>query len=320
MTLDEILYPEIEPYETGFLAVDGTHTLYWEQSGNPDGVPVLFLHGGPGAGVMPMQRRTFDPAFYRIVLFDQRGCGKSTPHGELKDNTTQHLVADIEALRRHLGIDRWLVTGGSWGSFLSLAYSQAHPDRVLGLRLHGIFLARRHEIDWWFHGIGNLFPEAWAEFGNAVPAHERGDLLRAYYTRLIDPDPAVHLPAAVALRTYSARTQTFLPDAAWVEAQVKPPEKALPLSRLFTHYCVNGAFLAPGALLAGVDRIRHIPGIIVQGRYDVVTPATTAYDLHQAWPEASFRIVTESNHVVSAPALARGLVEATDEFKARLAR
>jgi proline iminopeptidase len=314
------LYEPIEPYRTHRLAVDPPHELYVEECGNPEGVPALFLHGGPGGGAKPNQRRTFDPDFFRIVIFDQRGCGRSKPLACLERNTTQHLVADIERIREHLGIESWLVTGGSWGSCLALAYGMTHPERCTGFRLHGIFTASPEEIRFWFHGIRALFPDRWAPFAEHVPPAEREDLLDAYYRRLIDPDPAVHLPAGVALRTYSAWTQTFLPDPHHV-AELTEPSAALAISRLFTHYCVNRAFLPEGALMEGVQRLRSYPCEIVQGRYDVVTPMMTAWRLHEAWPEAGFTIVPMANHVASkaAPALGIALREATDRLGAVLA-
>ncbi len=314
------LYRPIEPFRTLDLPVAAPHVLYVEESGNPDGIPVVCLHGGPGGGSKPSQRRAFDPTAFRIVLFDQRGAGRSTPPATLQDNTTQALVADMERIRTALGIERWLVAGGSWGSCLGLAYGQAHPERCLGFRLHGIFLASREELRWWFHGIRALFPDRWEAFAGHVPAAERDDLLAAYYRRLTDPDPAVQAAAAQALRGYSAHTQTFVPDADHVAALLQP-EAALAIARIFTHYCVNGAFLPPDALLHGIDRIRHLPAEIVQGRYDVVTPMMTAWRLHRAWPEARFTVVDQANHVAlpSAPALGVALRAATDRLRDRLA-
>lgn len=315
------LYPEIEPYRVQRLAVDPPHELHLEESGNPSGIPVLFLHGGPGAGTKPGQRRTFDPEAFRIVLFDQRGAGRSTPVAELAGNTTQHLITDIERIREHLGIERWLVTGGSWGSCLALAYGIAHPEHCLGFRLHGIFLASPAEARSWFHGIRQHFPDRWETFAAFVPEAEREDLLQAYYRRLVDPDPAVHMPAAAALRTFSAWTQTFLPDPEHV-ASITEPMAALAVSRLFTHYCVNRAFLPEGHLLENVGKLRDKPAEIVQGRYDVVTPPVTAWRLHRAWPEARFTMVEEASHVGGrrAPALNRALREATDRLRDALLR
>lgn len=312
------LYPAIEPYATYRLAVDAPHELYVEESGNPLGIPVVFLHGGPGGGSKPSQRCTFDPAVFRIVLFDQRGAGRSTPIAELAGNTTDALISDIESIREFLGIERWLVTGGSWGSCLGLAYGLAHPERCLGFRLHGIFLARRFECDWWFHGVRSLFPDHWDDFAGYVPEEERKDLLAAYYRRLTSDDIDTCLDAAQRLRTFSARTQTFLPDEAHVQALTEPMA-ALAVSRLFTHYCVNRAFLRQN-LLEHIDLIRDIPAEIVQGRYDTVTPMISAWDLKKAWPEARFTVVPEANHVISdrSPALGAALREATDRLGDRL--
>jgi len=313
---ESALYPVVEPYHSLRLPVGGGHELQVELSGNPDGIPVVFLHGGPGAGTKPTQRRTFDPAAFRLVTFDQRGAGRSRPSAGLADNTTQTLIADLERIRSHLGIERWLVTGGSWGSCLGLAYGQAHPERCLGFRLHGIFMAERPEIDWWFHGARTIFPDHWEAFAAFVPEVERDDLLGAYYRRLTGPDPEQQMAAAISLRTYSGRTQTFLPDADHVAALTEP-EAALALARIFTHYCVNGAFLESGQLLRDVSRIRHLPAEIVQGRYDIVTPMCTAWRLKTAWPEARFTIVTEANHAATpnAPALSLALREATDRLR-----
>ena len=316
---DDGLYPPIEPYATHRLPVAAPHVLHVEECGTPEGLPALFLHGGPGAGVRPAQRRTFDPRRFRIVLFDQRGCGRSTPSAELAGNTTQALVADIEAIRDHLGIERWLVAGGSWGSYLALAYAIAHPGACLGLRLHGVFLGSADAIRFWFHGIGRFFPEAFEAFAGHVPQAERGDLLAAYQRRLIDPDPGVHLPAAQALRGFSARTQTLRPSPAHIAALTEP-RAALEIARLFTHYCANGCFLPEGALLAGVPRLRHLPCEIVQGRHDVVTPPESAHALHRAWPEARLTMVDLASHVATpeAPALSVALSAATDRLADRL--
>ncbi|WP_172292837.1 prolyl aminopeptidase [Pseudoruegeria sp. HB172150] len=312
---NEALYPPVRPYATHEVRVDPPHVLYVEESGNPDGIPVVFLHGGPGGSAKPPQRRTFDPARYRIILFDQRGCGRSTPSALLDDNDTQALIQDIERIREHLEIESWMVAGGSWGSFLTLAYAIAHPDRCLGLRVHGVLLGRPHEVRFWFHGIGTLFPDAFEDFAGHVPEEERDDLLKAYYTRLIDPDPAVHMPAAQALRGFSARTQTLLLSAPHVNNLTRP-KAALEISRIFTHYCSNSFFLPEGHILKNIDAIRHLPCEIVQGRYDVVTPAQSAWDLHRAWPEARFTLVELANHVATpeAPDLSTALRAASDRL------
>jgi proline iminopeptidase len=309
------LYPEIEPYASGTLAVDSTHTLYWEQSGNPEGVPVLFLHGGPGAGAAPAHRRFFDPAHYRIVIHDQRGAGRSTPLGELRDNTTPHLVADIERLREHLGIERWLVFGGSWGSTLALAYGEAHPARCIGFVLRGIFLCRKSEIEWFLYGLRTFFPEAWREFVAPIPPEERSDLLGAYYRRLTDPDPAVHLPAARAWSTYEGACSTLLPSPETV-AYFAADRVALGLARIEAHYFSHDIFLPENSLLDGIGRVRAIPCVIVQGRYDAVCPIVTADELHQAWPEARYVVVPDAGHSAWEPGICAELVRATERFKA----
>lgn len=319
MTIEDQLYPEIEPYDARRIAVDAPHVLHVEQCGNPDGLPALFLHGGPGGGAKPFQRRSFDPARFRVVLFDQRGCGRSEPSAELAGNETAALIRDIETIRVELGIERWLVTGGSWGSLLALAYAGAHPERCLGLRLHGVFLGSPDETRFWFHGIGRFFPEAFAEFEGHVPQDERGDLLAAYRRRLTDDDPAVQAAAAQALRRFSARTQTLLPSAAHVNALTRP-RAALEIARIFTHYCANGFFMPEGRALAGVAKLRHLPCEIVQGRYDVVTPPRAAWRLAQAWPEARLTVVDLASHVATpeAPALSAAIRAATDRLADRL--
>ena len=309
------LYPPIAPYASGMVDTSGVHRIYWEMSGNPDGIPVLFVHGGPGSGTSPNQRRFFDPARYRIVLFDQRGCGRSTPHGELADNTTPHLIADMEALRRERGIDKWLVFGGSWGSTLALAYAEAHPDRCLGLVLRGIFLCRQSEIDWFLYGIRAFFPEAQRQLAEFIPDGERGDLLGAYHRRLVNPDPAVHQPAAHEWATFESSCSTLLPSPELVAAFCSD-KTALSLSRSEAHYFVNHIFLPDDSLLANIDRIRSIPAVIVQGRYDAVCPIATADDLARAWPEARYVIVPDAGHSAFEPTIARELVAACDGFAA----
>lgn len=307
------LYPPITPYASGMLDTEGVHSIYWETSGNPAGIPVLFVHGGPGSGTSPNQRRFFDPARYRIILFDQRGCGRSTPHGELADNTTLHLIADMEALRAALGVEQWLVFGGSWGSTLALAYAEAHPERCLGLVLRGIFLCRESEIDWFLYGIRVFFPEPQRRLAEFIPEHERGDLLVAYHRRLIDPDPAVHQPAAVQWATFEASCSTLLPSAELVAA-FGSDKTALSLSRIEAHYFVNRIFLSDNSLLANVERIRSLPAIIVQGRYDAVCPVATADELARAWPEARYVVVPDAGHSAFEPGIARELVNACDRF------
>jgi proline iminopeptidase len=315
---DEYLYPPLVPHRTGRLALDRIHSMYWEECGNPRGVPVVFLHGGPGGGIAPDHRRYFDPSFYRIILYDQRGSGQSTPLGELTDNTTDHLVADLERLRGHLRSERWLVFGGSWGSTLALAYAEAHRDRVLGLVLRGIFLARSWEIGWFMADMRNFFPEAWHAFAGFLPETERGDLLAHYYRRLTHPDPSVHLPAAHAWSRYESSCSTLLPDPDLV-AHFDEDAAALAIARIEAHYFVNGLFLSGDALLEGVARLCDLPCSIIQGRYDVVCPIRSADDLHRAWPEAEYVIVPDAGHSAREPGIARELVAATDRFRARLA-
>ena len=307
------LYPPLTPYASGMLETAGIHRIYWETSGNPDGIPVLFVHGGPGSGTSPNQRRFFDPARYRIVLFDQRGSGRSTPHGELTDNTTPHLIADMEALRRELGIERWLVFGGSWGSTLTLAYAEAHPDRCAGLVLRGIFLCRTSEIDWFLYGIRAFFPEAQRQLAEFIPPDERHDLLDAYHRRLVNPDPAVHHPAAYQWATFEASCSTLLPSSELVAA-FGSEQTALSLSRIEAHYFVNHIFLPDNCLLDDVGRIRSIPAVIVQGRYDAVCPIVSADELARAWPEARYVIVPDAGHSAFEPGIARELVAACDRF------
>ncbi len=308
------LYPDIDPYETGELALGGPHVMYWEQSGNPKGAPVLFLHGGPGAGATAAHRRFFDPEHYRIVIFDQRGSGRSRPLGELADNTTHHLIADIETLRQRLGIERWLVFGGSWGSTLALAYAQAHADRCQGLVLRGIFLCRRQEIDWFLYGLRTVFPEPWHAFAGHLPAGERADLLGNYHRRLIDPDPAIHLPAARAWSTYEGSCSTLMPSPETVAA-FGSDRMALGLARIEAHYFMNHIFMAEGALLSHIGRIRHLPTVIVQGRYDMVCPIATADDLVRAWPEAEYIVVPDAGHSAMEPGTRAALVAATEKMK-----
>jgi proline iminopeptidase len=310
------IYPEIEPYRTGRLRVSDVHDLYFEESGNPAGQPVVFVHGGPGGGTEPKQRRFFDPAAYRIILFDQRGCGKSTPHASLVDNTTWHLVADMERLREHLGIDRWVVFGGSWGSTLALAYAQTHPARVKALVLRGIFLLRKWEIDWFYQaGASAIFPDAWEEYLAPIPLEERGDLLHAYYRRLTSDDAKVRQEAARAWSVWEGRTSMLIPNTELI-ARTAGDEFSLAFARIECHYFVNkGFFGTDGALLKGVDKIRHIPTVIVQGRYDVVCPMTSAWDLHRSWPEADLRIVPDAGHAAMEPGTAHELVSATDRYR-----
>ncbi|NWG39433.1 MAG: prolyl aminopeptidase [Hydrogenophilaceae bacterium] len=314
MTSPSSLFPEIQSRHQGFLEPDSVHRIYWEESGNPSGIPVLFLHGGPGSGSSPLQRRFFDPAFYRIVLFDQRGSGKSTPYASIADNTTQHLIADIELLRTTLGIERWLVFGGSWGSTLALAYGEAHPEACLGFVLRGIFLCRKSEIDWFLYGMRVLFPEAWRTFSALIPENERLDLLAAYHARLINPDPAIHMPAARAWAHYEAACSTLLPNESLISS-FESDAIALSLARIEAHYFVNGIFLPENSLLDNLNRIRHLPAVIVHGRYDAVCPIVTADELARAWPEAFYEVVPDAGHSAFEPGIAQALVDATEAFK-----
>ncbi|MGE0418250.1 MAG: prolyl aminopeptidase [Acetobacteraceae bacterium] len=308
------LFPEIGPYESGYLPLSGSHVMYWEQVGNPRGQPVLFLHGGPGAGAGAVHRRFFDPNYWRVAIFDQRGSGRSRPLGSLHDNTTPDLVADIEHLRRHLGIERWLLFGGSWGSTLALAYAQAYPERVVGCVLRGIFLGRRQEVDWFLHGIATIFPDAHAQFVGFLPDSEQDDILGAYLRRLTDPDPGVHLPAARAWSIYEGTCSTLLPSPDTVTSFAQD-RTALGLARIEAHYFAHDLFLPPGGLLAHMDRIRQIPAEIVQGRYDIVCPPSTAFDLAAAWPSARLTIIPDAGHSALEGGIRRALVAAVERFR-----
>lgn len=318
LTADTFLYPDIEPSAVGRLPVDARHTLYWEESGARGGIPIVFLHGGPGGGCLPHHRRFYDPSGWRIVLFDQRGAGRSTPHADLEDNTTWHLVADLERLRVHLGIDKWVLFGGSWGSTLALAYAQTHPDRSLGLVLRGVFLATAEELDWFIWGMRTFFPEAWRAFSTFLTENERDDLLHHYHRRLTDPNPTIHLPAAVAWDRYESACSTLLP-AADNMPRVEGDAAALAIARIEAHYFVNRAFLEENQLITNLYRIRHLPCTIVQGRYDVVCPPVTARTLVQAWPEAEYIVVPDAGHSVREPGITRELVGAVQRLHARLA-
>lgn len=309
------LYPAIEPFETGFLQVPDGHNLYYELSGNPEGKPAVFLHGGPGGGTSPQQRRFFDPRRYLIILFDQRGAGKSTPHASLEHNTTQDLVADIELLRQHLGIKRWQVFGGSWGSTLALAYAQAHPEPVTELVLRGIFLFRQKEMDWFYRdGTRRLFPDLWEEFIAPIPEAERDDIIGAYYRRLTGPNEAEKITAAKAWCLWENRTITLSPDEA-LTGEVDNVGFALAFARIEAHYFINGGFIAhENQLLEDCSLIQHIPTIIVHGRYDAICPCANAWDLKQVLPQAELRIIPASGHSAFEPGIASALVEATDQF------
>ena len=312
------LYPPIEPYASGMLDVGDGQQLYWEECGNPDGKPAVFVHGGPGGGCTPNYRRYFDPSAYRVVLFDQRGCGRSVPHASEPDadlgaNTTWHLVDDLERLRVDRGIGRWLVFGGSWGSALGLAYAQKHPDRVSELVLRGIFTLRRSELDWYYNGgAANLAPEWWRSFCEPLPAGFSGDRIAKYHDLLFDPDPAVHLPAGVAWTTWEAATSTLEFSQQLVD-DFSEAAFALAFARIENHYFVNGGWFREGQLIEDAGRLSGIPGVIVQGRYDLPCPITTADALHRAWAEADYRVVL-AGHSASEPAIIAELVAATDRF------
>lgn len=305
------LFPLLLPARHGWLAVDELHTIYWEECGNPEGMPVLLLHGGPGSGMSPQQRRFFDPCHYRMIFFDQRGAGKSTPAAEWRNNTTQFLISDIERLRAQFGIEQWLVFGGSWGSTLALAYGQAHPQRCLGFILRGIFLCTETEIDWFINGVRWFYPELHAEFVASIPVPEHADLLAAYCRRIFSRDPAVYWPAVRSWSRFEGRRVFLLPQ----------PEEArndafdLAVGRLEAHYMSNQGFLTPDQLIVNMDHIAHLPAIIVQGRYDMICPPLSAYRLHQAWPGSRLELIADAGHGVMEQGIARALVTATEQFK-----
>jgi len=309
-----VLYPPLEPFRTGVLETGDGHSIYWELCGNPKGKPAVFLHGGPGAGCSPEHRRLFDPERYCVLLFDQRGCGRSRPSASLENNTTWHLVADIERLRSMLGVERWLVFGGSWGSTLALAYAQAHPARVSELILRGIFALRRAEVLWYYQeGASWLFPDLWEGFLAPIPEAERGDLMAAYRKRLVGTDRAAQLEAARAWSLWEGQTITLLPDPAFTELH-GGDDFALAFARIENHYFVHAGWLEDGQLIRDAHKLEGIPGVIVQGRYDVATPAKTAWDLHRAWPEADFQMVADAGHAFNEPGILQRLIAATDRF------
>lgn len=308
------LYPPLDPYDHGMIAVSDLHTLYYEQAGNPQGKPVVVLHGGPGGGSEPFYRQYFDPQKWRIVLFDQRGCGRSTPHAELLENTTWDLVSDIEKLRLMLGIERWTVFGGSWGSTLALAYSQTHPESCVGLILRGIFLLRTQEIQWFYQaGASYLFPDAWQAYLAPIPLAERGDLVTAYYRRLTSPDPAVRAAAARAWSVWEGSTSKLIPDVN-LQERFAQADFADAFARIECHYFVNQGFLREGQLLQQCDRIQHLPVAIVQGRYDVVCPMQSAWDLHQALPNSELLIIPDAGHSMTEPGIRSALLDLSDRF------
>jgi len=310
------LYPEIEPYTAGFMKVSDLHTIYYEECGNPEGKPVLIVHGGPGGGCNPAMRRTHDPKAYRIILVDQRGCGRSTPHAELEGNTTWDLVADFEKLREKLGIERWQLCGGSWGSTLSLAYAETHPERITEIILRGVFMLRRWELDWFYQqGTDALFPDAWEGYLAPIPEAERGNLMAAYYKRLTGENEAEKLACARAWSTWEGTTLSLLPDA---ERQARFGEDhfAIAFARIECHYFMNkGFFERDDQLLANAHKLKNIPGVIVHGRYDVVTPLKNAWDLKKAWPEADLHIIQDAGHTATEPGIVDALIRASDKFR-----
>ncbi len=309
------LYPALEPYDQGMLALDDVHTMYWETCGNPLGVPVLFLHGGPGGGCSVEHRRFFDPEVFRIVLFDQRGAGNSTPLGEALDNTTRHLVRDIELLRQYLGVPKWLVFGGSWGSTLALAYGETYPERCLGFVLRGVFLGRKAEIQWFLYGLRHIFPESWRRFAGMLPEAERSDLLAGYLKRLFHPDLRVHVPFARAWSEYEANCSTLLPNP---DLARQYAEESIGLARLEAHYFAHECFLAPDQLLADLHRIACLPAAIVQGRYDMICPTANADELARAWSGARYTVVPDGGHSVWEPSLRAAVMREVEHFKTML--
>ena len=312
------LYPDIKPYATHRLKVEEPHELYIEECGIPDGIPVLFVHGGPGAGCSPKHRCFFDPTVYRIVLFDQRGCGRSTPHAELRGNNTQALVGDIETIREFLGIDRWLLFGGSWGSTLSLVYAETYPEKVLGMILRGIFLCREQDLRWFYQeGASHVFPDYWQSFIAPVPAAERGDMMRAYHKLLTGANELARMGAAKAWSGWEAQCSTLKPDPQLFE-QFTEPRMALALARIESHYFVNDTFLRPNQILEDAHRLAGIPGVIVHGRYDMVCPFDNAHALSEAWPDAELRIIRDAGHSAMEPSITDSLIRATDRFAREL--
>lgn len=314
----ETLYPAIKPYVTHSLPVTPPHVLHVEECGEPKGVPVLFVHGGPGSGCESYHRRFFDPEKYRIVLFDQRGAGRSSPHAELVDNTTQALVADMEAVREYLGIDKWVLFGGSWGSTLSLVYAESYPERVHGLILRGIFLCRPEEITWFYQeGANRIFPDLWQDFIRPIPKAERNDLLKAYHQRLTGDDEVGRMAAAKAWSVWEGRTATLQPRKSVVD-HFSDPYTALSLARIEAHYFMHNAFLEENQILRDIDRLHDIPATLVQGRYDIICPMQSAWDLHFAWPMSELHIIPDAGHSATEPGIVDALVKATRNMLNRL--
>jgi proline iminopeptidase len=309
------LYPRIKPYATHQLKADPPHILHVEEAGVPEGIPVLFVHGGPGAGCLPYHRTFFDPQVYRIILFDQRGCGRSIPHAELRANNTQALVQDMERIREVLGIERWVLFGGSWGSTLSLVYAQTHPEKVMGLILRGIFLCRPREIDWFYQegGASRIFPDHWRDFAAVIPEEERGNMIAAYYKRLTGENELARMAAAKAWAKWEGQTSTLLPSNSVVSTFTEP-FMAVSLSRIECHYFMNNSFLEPNQILKNAHRLADIPGVIVQGRYDIVCPMESAWELHKAWPDAQMHIIPDAGHSATEAGIVDALVRATRQF------
>lgn len=309
------LFPALDPFDVGTIKVSPIHTLYYERSGNPKGRPVIVCHGGPGGGCTPSMRRYFDPSLYQIILFDQRGCGRSTPHACLEDNTTWDLVADMEKLRVHFGIKKWQVFGGSWGSTLALAHGQTHPERVLEFVLRGIFTLRRDELLWFYQeGASWIFPDAWSEYQSVIPPDERDDMIAAYHRRLTSDDPQEKLKAARAWSRWEGETVSLMPAPERVES-FSSEKFALAFARIESHYFFNRGFFSSDAqIIENMNRINHIPGTIVQGRYDIVTPMKTAWELYQAWPDATFELIRDAGHAASEPGIIDALVRATNHY------
>jgi len=314
------MYPDIKPYISEHLEIDGGQRLYLEQCGHPKGLPVVFLHGGPGSGCEPFHRRFFDPKRYRVILFDQRGAGRSTPHASLESNTTADLIADIETIRKHLGIDRWAVFGGSWGSTLGLAYAEVHPERVLGLILRGIFLCRDEDIHWFYqHGASRLFPDYWQDFIVQIPEDERTDFVSAYYQRLTGEDEVTRMRAAEAWAKWEGRCATLLPSPE-LTSHFTQPYLALSLARIECHYFINKSFMRPNQLLEDAPILKDIPGVIVHGRYDSICPVDQATALHRAWPRSELKIIPDAGHAASEPGITQALLDATNAMVERLDR
>jgi len=313
-----IFYPKIQPYQTHRLKVDDVHELYIEESGSPDGVPVVFIHGGPGAGCAECHRRFFNPEKYHIILFDQRGAGQSTPHASLENNTTQHLVADMETIREYLNIDKWILFGGSWGSTLALVYAQTHPQKVLSMILRGIFLCRPQEIDWFYQqGTSRIFPDAWQDYCRVIPEDERDNMVAAYYKRLTSEDELIRTKAAKAWSIWEGRTSTLKPSKEMVNG-FSNLHMAVSLARIECHYFMNDSFLEPNQILNNIGTLKDIPAIIVQGRYDVVCPMESAWDLHQAWPISELDIVPDAGHSAMEVGIIDALVKATDKILSKI--